>query len=100
MPPLPFRSYPLLSWHVGPASCMPCPQEEEALERAQRSGEAAAGRAPQRMSQEWLDLTRSPEWRTLTERYPQAVAQLSEAASVAGSGGQAGGGGDGAVAHV
>lgn len=80
-----------------PLDASPRLQEEESLERAQRSGEAAAGRASQRMAQEWLELTRTPEWRTLATRYPQAVSQLSEAASVSstGGGGRRASGGDG-----
>lgn len=65
-------------------------QEEEALERAQRAGEAASSLAGERMAEQWIALTRTPEWRTLAARFPDTIRQLSQAA--AGGGDGAGGG--------
>lgn len=96
----------------GPRTHPPVPtqaptQEEEALEHAQRAGEAASRRASYRMAEQWLQLTDTPEWRHLAARFPEAVQQL--AAAAAGNGvhppaaegpgtGKAGGsGGDGPI---
>lgn len=68
-------------------------QEEEALERAQRAGEAASSLAGERMAEEWIALTRTPEWHTLAARFPDTIRQLSQAA--AGGGDGVGGGAEG-----
>ncbi len=65
-------------------------QEEEALERAQRAGEAASSLAGERMAEQWIALTRTPEWRTLAARFPDTIRQLS-AAAVSGGDGEGGG---------
>ena len=74
----------------------PILQEEEALERAQRAGEAASSLAGERMAEQWVALTRTPEWRTLAARFPDTIRQLSEAAAAGGGGAGAGGAGSSA----
>jgi hypothetical protein len=59
-------------------------QEEEALERAQRSGEEAARRSSIHMTEEWMALVNSSEWRQLAHRYPDVMREL---AAVAGGDG-------------
>ncbi|KAI7841161.1 hypothetical protein COHA_005127 [Chlorella ohadii] len=70
-------------------------QEGEALERAQRAGEAASSLAGERMAEQWIALTRTPEWRTLAARFPATIRQLSAAAAAGGDGE-----GGGAASHV
>ena len=79
-----------------PTDRIPPPsQEEEALERAQATGQAASGRAGRRMAEQWLQLSGTPEWRRLAARFPDAVGQLSAAGGGGGAGGQGAiGGGD------
>jgi hypothetical protein len=55
-------------------------QEEEALQHAQRSGEAASRRAGDRMAEQWLALEASPEWQTLARRFPETLLDLMAAA--------------------
>jgi hypothetical protein len=59
-------------------------QEEEALERAQRTGEEAARRSSIHMTEEWMALVNSSEWRQLAHRYPEVMREL---AAVAGGDG-------------
>lgn len=62
-------------------------QEEAALQRAQHIGEAAERLSGQRISEQWLQLEASPEWRRLAHRFPEAMRQLE--AHGRGSGGAA-----------
>ncbi|KAL4854491.1 Retinoblastoma-binding protein 5 [Chlorella vulgaris] len=55
-------------------------KEEEALQHAQRSGEAASRRAGARMAEQWLALEASPEWQTLARRFPETLLHLMAAA--------------------
>ncbi|PSC73849.1 purple acid phosphatase 15-like [Micractinium conductrix] len=61
--------------------------EEAALQRAQHIGEAAERLSGQRISEQWLQLEASPEWRRLAHRFPEAMRQLE--AHGRGSGGAA-----------
>lgn len=61
-------------------------QEEEALQRAQRVGEAASSRAGERMAEQWVALTQTPEWHALSTRFPDTIRQLSAAAAAGGDG--------------
>lgn len=61
-------------------------QEEAALARAQRVGAAASRRAAAHMAEQWLDLVASPEWRALSQRFPEAVARLEAVAGEEGRG--------------
>ena len=82
------------SQHLLAIACMhPILQEEEALERAQRAGEAASSLAGERMAEQWVALTGTPEWRTLAARFPDTIRQLSEAAAAGGEGAGGGSGG-------
>ncbi|KAI3431641.1 hypothetical protein D9Q98_004688 [Chlorella vulgaris] len=55
-------------------------KEEEALQHAQRCGEAASRRAGDRMAEQWLALKASPEWQTLARRFPETLLDLMAAA--------------------
>ena len=50
------------------------------MERAQRTGEEAARRASTRMTEEWMDLVNSTEWRQLAHRFPNVMQELAAAA--------------------
>lgn len=38
------------------------------------------------MAEQWISLTQTPEWRTLSMRFPDTIRQLSTAAAAGGDG--------------